>query len=102
MFRLFHLVKHLPADSAFCRAEGVGWADGEALLAALVHEQRIANWLTVLTNTEGKSDRKRLVSHPPEPIVPPGQQAPAPKRRRRGAPLSPEAVEAATGGGPQQ
>lgn len=68
--RLRVLVQHLPADSSLVRAlhgEQAGWGLTDHLLATVVDQQAVANWLFVCANS-GEGDQP----DPPTPLPRPG------------------------------
>jgi len=72
------LVEHLPADSAFARAmhgEAAGWGLTEHLLAAVVDQLAVANWMFASVNRDSDADPLPY----PEPLARPGLDA-APRK----------------------
>ncbi|MFI9381467.1 hypothetical protein [Kutzneria sp. NPDC052558] len=88
--RLRVLVQHLPADSNLVRAlhgEQAGWGLTDHLLATVVDQLAVANWLFVCANNDG--DRP----DPPTPLPRPGIEEPEPERGS-----TPEEIAAFFGG----
>lgn len=71
--RLRVLVEHLPADSSFARAvhgEAAGWSLTEHLLAAVVDQLAVANWMFATVNRDENAEPLPY----PEPLTRPGLQ----------------------------
>jgi hypothetical protein len=77
--RLRVLVEHLPADSSFARAahgEAADWGLTEHLLAAVVDQLAVANWMFATVNRDEHAESLPY----PEPLSRPGlESAPAPE-----------------------
>ena len=74
--RLYALLTNLPPDSALARSVNGLWGLPEHLLACLVDEQRVANWLTAQIHSKEKIK-------PPKPIERPGVESKPKKRMTR-------------------